>query len=585
MPTEGTTTPRPNNGSDSKKYTAVNDRYNNDYKLLIDNLLTYNNTFGRHNLSVLLGHNAETNFYENVGVNVEAVPEPFTNVGNWVYYDRADGTNNLPSVTGSDGTSYRLLSFFGRLIYNFDNRYYFTGSIRRDGSSRFGPENKWGTFPSFAGSWRISNEGFFQTVPVINDLKIRVGWGQTGNQELSQNFAYLAFLETGDHSPAIFGTNQVLSYGAAPINVYPNSGIRWETTIQTNVGLDIAFFENRLLTTLDYFVKNTEDMLVKIPIPATAGYHNNADPYLNIGNVQNKGFEISLSYRKREGAFNYEISANAATIKNEVISLGGGDALWNTGLRTKTEEGHSIGSFFGYVSDGIFQTEEEVAAHPVQTPGDDPASSTSPGDIRFKDLNGNGRIDNDNADKTHIGKSIPSLIYGMNFNFFYKGFDLTIFLQGVHGVNVYNNAARLLNLASNIPGEYVKDPNKWTAVMDYWRPDNTSAKIPRANVSDPNNNSRISNWWLEDGSYLRFKNVQLGYSVPVSISNRVNISNLRIYLAVQNLFTFTKYTGLDPEVGTVEHTTNVGTPTLNVGIDDGIYPQARTISLGIQVGF
>jgi TonB-linked SusC/RagA family outer membrane protein len=552
---------------------------------MIDNLLTYNKTFGKHNLSVLLGHNAETNSAENIGVGVEDVQLPFTNVGNWAYTERADGTNNLPNISGGDGIDYRLISFFGRLIYNFDSRYYFTGSIRRDGSSRFGPENKWGTFPSFAGSWRISNEGFFQTVPVINDLKLRVGWGQTGNQEISQNFAYLAFLETGDHSPAIFGTNQVLRYGAAPINVYPNSAIRWETTIQTNVGLDIAFFENRLLTTLDYFVKDTEDMLVKIPIPATAGYHNNADPYLNIGKVQNKGFEISLSYRKREGAFNYEISANAATIKNEVISLGGGDALWNQGRRTKTEEGYSIGSFFGYVSDGIFQTEEEVAAHPVESPGDDPASSTTPGDIRFKDLNGNGRIDNDNSDKTHIGKSIPSLIYGMNFNFYYKGFDLTIFLQGIYGVNVYNNAARLVNLPSNIPGEYVKDPNKWASALDYWTPQNTSASKPRAIVTDPNNNSRISNWWLEDGSYLRFKNVQLGYTVPLTISNRVNISNFRIYLAAQNLFTFTKYSGLDPEVGTVDHTTNVGIPTLNVGIDDGIYPQARTFSLGIQVGF
>ena len=574
-----------NNGSDSEKYPSISDTYSNGYKLMIDNLLTYNNTFGRHNFSVLLGHNAETNFYENVGVGVEDVPVLFTNVGNWAYVEREDGTNNLPNISGGDGIDYRLISFFGRLIYNYDNRYYFTGSIRRDGSSRFGPENKWGTFPSFAGSWRVSNEGFFQTVPVINDLKLRVGWGQTGNQEISQNFAYLAFLETQDHSPAIFGTNQVLHYGAAPINVYPNSAIRWETTIQTNVGLDIALFENRLLTTVDYFIKDTEDMLVKIPIPATAGYHNNADPYLNIGNVQNKGFEFSVSYRKREGAFNYEISANAATIKNEVISLGGGEALWNTGLRTKTEEGHSIGSFFGYVSDGIFQTQEEVAAHAVQTLGDDPAASTSPGDIRFKDLNGNGRIDNDNSDKTHIGKSIPSLIYGMNFSFFYKGFDLSIFMQGVHGINVYNNAARLVNLASNIPGEYVKDPNKWATVMDYWRPDNTSAKVPRANVSDPNNNSRISNWWLEDASYLRFKNVQLGYTLPVSISNSVNMSNFRIYLGAQNLFTFTKYTGLDPEVGTDIHTTNVGTPTLNVGIDDGIYPQARTFLLGLQVDF
>jgi len=573
-----------NNGNASVKYPAISDGYSNGYKLMIDNLLMYKNTFDKHNLSVLLGHNAETNFGENIGVSVEDVSELFTNVGNWAYLEREDGTNNLPQIDGGDGISYRLISYFGRIIYDYDSRYYFTGSLRRDGSSRFGPENKWGLFPSFAGSWRVSNESFFQSVPLINDLKLRFGWGQTGNQDIS-NYAYLAFLETGDHSPAIFGENQVLHYGAAPINVYPNSAIKWETTIQTNIGADIALFENRVLTTIDYFIKNTRDMLVKIPIPATAGYHSNADPYLNIGEVQNKGFEFSVTYRKMEGRLNYDITANAATIRNRVISLGGGDALWNSGLRTKTEEGYSIGSFYGYVADGIFQTEEEIANHALQTSGDDPALSTSPGDIRFKDLNGNGKVDNDDSDKTHIGKSIPGLVYGMNFNIYYMGFDLSLMIQGVYDVDIYNNAAREVNLASNIPGEYVKDPNKWVSVLDYWRPDNTSAEGPRAIVTDPNNNSRISSWWLEDGSYLRIKNLQVGYTLPASLVNRVNISNLRIYVSAQNLYTFTSYSGLDPEVGTPNHTTNVGAPTLNVGVDDGIFPQARTFSLGLQVDF
>ncbi|MEN8156842.1 MAG: TonB-dependent receptor [Bacteroidota bacterium] len=573
-----------NNGNSSVKYPTVSDNYSNSYKLMIDNLLTYQNSFDKHNLSVLIGHNAETNFGEYMGVNVEDVPDLFSNVGNWAYIEREDGTNNLPNISGGDGVSYRLISYFGRLIYNYDSRYYFTGSVRQDGSSRFGPENKWGIFPSFAGSWRVSNESFFQSVPVLNDLKLRVGWGETGNQDIS-NFAYLAFLETGDHSPAIFGTNQILHYGAAPINVYPNSAIKWETTIQTNVGVDMALLENRILATIDYFIKDTEEMLVKIPIPATAGYHNNADPYLNIGKVQNKGFEFFVSYRKKEGDFTYEISANAATLKNRVVSLGDGDALWNAGLRTKTEEGYPIGSFFGYVADGIFQNEQEVADHAIQSPGDDPASSTSPGDIRFKDLNGNGIIDNGDQDKTHLGKSIPSLIYGMNFNFYYKGIDFSLFLQGIHGVSVYNNAAREVNLPSNIPGEYVKDPNKWVSVLDYWSPQNTSSTIPRAIVTDPNNNSRISSYWLEDGSYLRLKNVQVGYTLPGSLTSRANITSMRIYVSAQNLFTFTKYSGLDPEVGTSDHTTNVGAPTLNVGVDDGIYPQARTVSVGIQVDF
>ncbi len=573
-----------NNGNATVKYPTIDDGYGNTYKLMMDNLLTYHGNFEKHDISLLLGINVENNFRESMGVVVEDVDELFTNVGNWAYRDRDDGTNNLPTINGGDGIDYRLISYFGRLTYNYDSRYYFTGSIRRDGSSRFGPENKWGVFPSFAGSWRVSNESFFQSVQFINDLKIRAGWGQTGNQEIA-NYAYLAFLETGDHSPAIFGENQVLHYGAAPINVYPNSAIRWETTIQSNVGLDMAFFRNRLLVTTDFFIKDTEDMLVKIPIPATAGYHNNADPYMNIGRVKNTGFEFSLTYRKKEGSFTYDISANATTIKNEVISLGDGDALWNAGLRTKTEEGHTIGSFFGLVEDGIFQTEEEIAKHPVQTPGDNPAESTAPGDIRFKDLNGNGMIDNGDADKTHIGKSIPSLIYGLSFNFYYIGLDLSIFLQGVQGVDIYNNAAREMNLASNIPGDYVKDPNKWVSVLDYWRPGNTSSTRPRAIVSDPNNNSRISSYWLEDGSYLRVKIVQLGYTLPASLTKRVNIANLRIYLSAQNLFTFTSYSGLDPEVGTSEHTSNVGAPTLNVGVDEGIFPQARTFSLGLQLDF
>jgi hypothetical protein len=251
---------------------------------------------------------------------------------------------------------------------------------------------------------------------------------------------------------------------------------------------------------------------------------------------------------------------------------------------TKTEEGHTIGSFFGYVSEGIFQTDEEVSNHAKQTPGDDPAISTSPGDLIFKDLNGNGRIDTDNADKTHIGKSIPSFIYGMNFDFYYLGFDLSVFLQGVAGVDVYNNAARFVALPSNIPGEYVKDPNKWTTVLDAWRPDNTS-DIPRAIVSDPNINSRISDFWLENGSYLRIKNVQFGYTIPMSVTSKVGFSSIRIYVSAQNLKTFTKYSGLDPEVGTAEHVSNVGAPLLNVGVDDGIYPMARTYSAGIQIDF
>ncbi|MEN8202755.1 MAG: TonB-dependent receptor [Bacteroidota bacterium] len=573
-----------NNGNASVKYPTISDNYSNNYKLMIDNLLTYQNSFDKHKLSVLIGHNAETNFYEYMSVTVEDVPDLFSNVGNWAYVEREDGTNNLPNISGGDGVSYRLISYFGRLIYNFDSRYYFTGSVRQDGSSRFGPENKWGIFPSFAGSWRVSNEGFFESVPVLNDLKIRAGWGQTGNQDIS-NFAYLAFLETGDHSPAVFGKDQILHYGAAPINVYPNSAIRWETSIQTNVGVDLALFENRILATIDYFIKDTEEMLVKIPIPATSGYHNNADPYLNIGKVQNKGFEFFISYRKKEGDFNYEISANAATLTNKVISLGDGEALWNAGLRTKTEEGYPIGSFFGYVADGIFQNEEEVAAHAIQSPGDDPTASTSPGDIRFKDLNGNGIIDNGDQDKTHLGKSIPSMIYGMNFNLNYKSIDFSLFLQGVQGVSVYNNAAREVNLPSNIASEYVKDPNKWVSVLNYWSPENTGATTPRAIVTDPNNNSRISSFWLEDGSYLRLKNVQLGYTLPAPLISRVNITNMRIYVSAQNLLTFTKYSGLDPEVGTTDHTTNVGAPTLNVGVDDGIYPQARTVSLGVQVDF
>jgi hypothetical protein len=340
------------------------------------------------------------------------------------------------------------------------------------------------------------------------------------------------------------------------------------------------------MATMDYFIKDTEEMLVKIPIPATSGYHNNADPYLNIGTVQNKGFELSLTYRDKEGSFTYDISANAATIKNEVISLGEADnSLWNGGLLTKTEKGYPIGSFFGFVADGIFQSEEEVAEHPVQTGGDDPAISTAPGDLRFKDLNGNGKIDNGDADKTHLGKSIPSLIYGLNFNCFFKGMDLSIFLQGVQGVEIYNNASRETNLASNINSESVKDPNKWVSVMDYWRPGNTSASRPRAIVTDPNNNSRISSFWLEDGSFLRIKNVQMGYTLPGTLTQRANISRLRVYLSVQNLATFTNYSGLDPEIGTEIHTTNVGAPTLNVGVDEAIFPQARTISIGLQVGF
>jgi hypothetical protein len=340
--------------------------------------------------------------------------------------------------------------------------------------------------------------------------------------------------------------------------------VKWETIEQTDLGVDAEFWDGRVSFTADYFLKNTLDMLYAAPIPLTPG---TAAPVTNVASVKNRGLELSANYRNRDRAFKYSIGGNVTFLKNEVTSLGsGGEPIYAGRVQsgnadvTKTEVGQPIGSFYGYVTDGIFQTQQEVESAAFQN------ENTAPGDIRFKDLNGDGEITIE--DQTYIGNPSPNLSYGINIDLEFKGFDLGIFLQGTQGNELYNATVRY-------DFNYVNRP---VSVLNRWTGPGTSNSEPRVNLLDPNQNARVSDRFVEDGSYLRFKTVQLGYSLPKAMLSRIKFEKFRLYVSAQNLFTFTQYTGMDPEIGAYGG-------ALNAGVDRGFYPQARVLLGGVNVTF
>lgn len=450
-------------------------------------------------------------------------------------------------------------SFFGRANYELDDKYLFSATFRADGSSRFGANNRYGYFPSFSGGWILSREDFWKSKQV-NFLKLRASWGQNGNANIG-NYGYTTVVLSGQNYT--FGPDQVITNGSVALTA-ANPDLKWETIEQTNVGFDAEFWKGRIALTGDYFIKNTLDMLYAAPIPLTSG---TAAPVRNVASVQNTGFELATEYRNRDRAFKYSIGGNIAFVRNEVTSLGeGGEPVFAGRVQsgnadvTKTEVGQPIGSFFGYVTDGIFQNQQEVESAAFQN------ENTAPGDIRFKDLNGDGMINTE--DQTYIGNPSPDISYGMTLNFEYKGFDLGIFLQGTHGNDIYNATVRY-------DFTYVNRP---VSTLTRWTGPGTSNVEPRVNLLDPNQNARVSDRFVEDGSYVRLKNVQLGYALPSAWLKRVKFDKFRLYVSAQNLFTFTKYSGMDPEIGAYGG-------ALNAGVDRGFYPQARVLLGGVNVTF
>ena len=516
---------------------------------LWDNILTYNDTFNeKHHLNIMVGSSAQNNVYNYMNAGIKGFINDVNNQLN-------NGLDNL-SVGGSKN-EWAILSFMGRANYNYADKYLLTTTIRRDGSSRFSKENRWGTFPSFSAAWRLSEEAFYKKNKWVNDIKIRAGYGETGNQDGIDNYAYYNLLHTGRY--VFNGTAVQTLY---PL-VMPNPDVKWEVVQQYNVGIDLALINQRINLTLDAYIKNTSDMLVPMSVPITTGYSDTNPPYINAGKLRNKGIELTLSTQNLKGPVEWNTDLNASYNRNKVVSMNNGVPLFvgNDINMVKVQvdaEGHPVNSFYGYVTNGIFQNEDEVKNYAVQNP-----VRTAPGDVKFRDLDNSGVI-NDN-DRTYIGNPSPLWIFSMNNSLAYKGFDMQIFLQGIVGNDIFNANRIWQEGMSVIQNQTVK-------VLDRWTGEGTSNTVPRAIYSDPNQNARLSNRFIEDGSYLRLKNLTLGYTVPGALTKKACLETVRLYFSCQNLATFTKYSGFDPEVDVR-------------GVDLSTYPVTRTLSFGVNVKF
>ncbi len=538
-------------GSSTNLNSFLSEQYNKSITWNWDNTLTYVKTIGKHHLTAMIGTSAQENNYHFINGSVQSFPSDLTQ-------QLTNGTLN-PTV-GGDASSWSLLSYMGRINYNYADKYLLTATVRRDGSSRFGSGNKWGVFPSVSGAWRISKEDFFKNVTFVNDLKIRVGYGITGNQNIG-NYSFATALQTYAYN---FNNTPV---SAVVPEVMPNPNVQWEEQKQTDIGLDASLLNGRINLTFDAYVKNTDKMLVPMAVPITTGYSDVNVPSINAGKMQNKGWELTVNTNNLTGPFKWSTSVSVSFNKNKVVSINDTIPMptGSIGLNyylALIQAGVPINEFYGYVTDGLFQTQADVNNHALQSPGNDPYNRTSPGDIRFKDLNNDGVIND--KDRTFLGNPNPKFIFSMGNNFSYKGFDLNVFLQGVAGNKIFN--------ANRLYTECMYTAfNQTTAVLGRWTGPGTSNTMPRAVYNDPNNNARPSDRYIEDGSYLRIKNVTLSYTIPQKALKALWLTSARVYVSVENLYTFTKYTGFDPEVGFT-------------GIDNSVYPVCRTFSVGVNLG-
>ena len=539
-------------GVKSQENSYLFEGSNRSITLLWDNTLTYDKTIGKHHINAVIGSSAQNNKYNYLSASVQKFASDNTQqIDNGI----------LQPVQHGNASEWAIMSYLGRVNYNFADKYYVTATIRRDGSSRFGMDNRWGWFPSAALAWRISNENFLKNSNVINNLKLRLGYGITGNQEIG-NYSF-----SSSYNTYLYNFNN--SYVSAVLpTVLPNPNVKWEGQEQYNAGFDLDLFNNRISLIVDGYVKNTNDMLVPMSVPVTSGYSDVYVPSINAGKIQNKGFEVTLSTKNIiKNDFKWSSDAVFSYNKNNVVNINSDTPIitasggFNSAIGL-IKAGYPVNVFYGYITDGIFQNQAEVDSHAVQMPGSNSATSTAPGDIRFKDLNNDGVIND--KDRTVIGNPNPKFTFSLNNTFNYKNFDLTIFLQGSYGNDIFN-ANRMYTEAMSII------QNQSTAVLGRWTGEGTSNNIPRAIYGDPNQNSRVSDRYIEDGSYLKIKNINLSYTLPKDVFGQ-NFNSVKIFVSAQNLVTWTKYSGFDPEV------------PVN-GIDNGTYPITRTLSLGLNIGF
>lgn len=526
---------------------------------LWDNTLNYDKSFGKHRINAMAGTSYQEYKKESVSASGSGRASELTTE-----------LDNATKATDVGGNSLRwaLMSYMARLHYSYDDRYLVTATFRADGSSKFGKDNRFGYFPSFAAAWNIGNESFMQSVKPISQLKLRAGYGQTGNQNIG---AYAFADKLSVNGVYNFGSQRGFESNLVNL-IYPyllsNPSVKWEAVEQYNVGVDIGFLKNRIVANLDFYVKNTRDMLTKKPVPQTSGTSlEQADwPPVNIGKVLNRGFEFTINTKNFVGEFKWETNFNMSFNHNEVVSIGGPEILNGVSL---IREGQPINSFYGYKLGGVYQTLDEVFTGPVMEnraadkASHNPYKNTSPGDMWFVDVDGNGEIND--LDRTVIGNPSPDCIFGFNNTFSYKNFDLSIFFQGALGNQVWNGV-RASHESMN------STYNQLASTLERWTGEGTSSSMPRAIYADPNNNSRASTRWLENGSYAKLKNLTFGYTLPENWTDRAKVKALRLYVSFDNLCTITNYSGLDPEVGLS-------------GLDYGVYPSARTYMFGVSVKF
>jgi TonB-linked SusC/RagA family outer membrane protein len=564
----GTTTgflPIYNDGYGGRTSATVSDSRTTNISQVFTNQLTFDKTIGKHDFSVLAV--AEKQVVKFNGLNGSGTrPNNDLTV--------IQGVSN-PAVTSTRSET-DLISYVGRINYEYAGKYLVSASIRRDGSSLFAPGNKWGNFPSASLGWRINQEGFMKSLPQFSELKLRASYGRTGFNGIN-NYAWQSLVQADATAYPFGAANSLGSY----FNALGNTDLRWETTDMVNVGLDAGLFNNRITFTAEVYNRLTDGLILAVPIPNSIGYSN--APVANIGSMKNWGYEFQAGYNYAKGDFRGNVSANVGITRNRVLSLATPTASIYAGQNadyggfdiTKTEVGQPIQSFYGWKVDGIFHSQAEINAANASD-GDEKTlyqDKAAPGDIRFKDINGDGKITAD--DRTYLGSYLPKFNYGANFNGTYKNFDFTLYLQGVQGNKIYNGT-------KVVTQGMLRLFNAGPAVLNAWTPTNTNTDVPRAISGDPNNNSRTSDRFIEDGSYMRIKNLTIGYSIPAkTLGNLTNsvVSKVRVYVSSQNLLTLTKYTGYDPEIGSRNGT------LLRNGIDYANFPQARTLLAGLQVTF
>ena len=547
-------------GNNRSNKTAASQESDRGTVWQIENVLTYDKTFGDHTFNVVLGQSAMKNTGWTLGANrnyLIDVNKPYINFASGL------AENGDRDGWGGPSNPHTLSSMFARLSYNYAERYMLQATVRRDGSSRFGSNNKYATFPSFSLGWNVTNESFMKNAPKwLSNLKLRASWGKNGNENID-DFRYIVLTTTGNNY--ILGNGESVINGVKP-NGLSNPDLKWEESEQTDIGLDFGFMNNALTFSVDWYKKKTNGMLMTMAIPSYVGENK---PIGNVGKMENSGIEFELGYKFNVADATFNFRGNASYLKNELVELGN-DTGWATydsfqgvGTITRAMNGEPFPYFYGLKTDGIFQTQAEIDSY-VGPDGTPVQPDAKPGYVRFVDINNDGKIDDN--DRTKIGKGMPDWTFGFNFTAAWRGFDFSMMWQGTAGNDVFDATRRIDIRSTNMPAWML---NRWTGP-------GTSDKYPIFIVGDSSDNWKSSDLYVYDGSYLRLKNIELGYTLPENITRKVFINRLRVYVSAENLFTFTKYHGFDPEIS------SGGT---SLGVDYGVYPQARVWRVGFNLEF